>query len=130
MADLLPIHAVYDGTTVRAYFRTSDVYGETGGLGQKVGIKKVKLTDLTGAEEILAIKEALRVSLLSRIHIRYKKADGKKAAAKILVRTSLLSLVFGDVATDKLTGVTYSVNGTNKGTIETVGTGRRAHFSH
>jgi hypothetical protein len=29
MADLLPIHGIYNGTAVIAYFRTSDLYGET-----------------------------------------------------------------------------------------------------
>jgi hypothetical protein len=128
MADLLPLHAIYDGTTPRAYFRTSDVYGETGGVSAKVGIKKVKLADITGEEECLPVKEALRVGLLNRITIRYKTSAGKKKSAKLLVRNkTFMSKLFGDVPADTLTGVAYSVGGAARGTIERVGIARRAH---
>jgi hypothetical protein len=128
MAALLPVHAIYDGTNVRAYFRTSDVYGETGGVSAKVGIKKVKETDLTGEEEILFIKEALRVGLLVRISARYQTANGKRKSCKLLVRNTYMTKLFGDVPADTLTGVAYKVGTDNKGTIKTVGIARRASF--
>jgi hypothetical protein len=130
MADLLPVHAIMDGATVRAYVRTSDVYGETGGLAAKVGIKKVKAADLTGLEEILPIKEALRVGLISRIVIRYKNAANKKASAKVLTRTSELAKLFSDTAANTLTGVDYKIGTLTKGKITAVGIARRAHSYH
>ena len=126
MADLLPVHALYNGTTVVAYFRTSNVYLETGGIGSKVGIKKVKDADLTGTEEILPVKEAMRVGLISRLGIRYKNAAGKKKNAKILCANKYLSKIFGDLPADQLAGVAYSVNGEARGTIVTAHTLRRA----
>jgi hypothetical protein len=128
MADLLPLHAIYDGTTPRAYFRTSDVYGETGGISVKVGIKKVKAADITGEEEVLPVKEALRVGLLNRITIRYEAPGGKRKSAKLLVRNkTFMSKLFGDVPADTLTGVAYTIAGVSKGTIKRVGIARRAH---
>lgn len=126
MTALLPVHAIYDGTTPRAYFRTSDVYGETGGLGQKVGIKKVKEADLTGGEEILPVKEALRVALLSRITIRYKTTAGIRKSGKILVRDKFMAKIFGDLPADTLAGVDYKIGAVSKGTIKSIGIARRA----
>lgn len=128
MADLLPVHAIVEGTTIKGYIRTSDVYGESGGVSSKVGIKKVKDTDLTGAEEILPVKEALRTGLISRIGIRYKTSAGKKKSAKLLAKTSTLSGLFGDTAANKLDNVAYNVGGQARGTISTVNIPRRASF--
>jgi hypothetical protein len=127
MAAILPVHAIYDGTNVRAYFRTSDVYGESGGISAKVGIKKVKLEDLGGSEEILTVKECLRVGLLNRITIRYKTSAGKAKSAKLLVRTATyMGKLFSDTPADTLTGVTYSVGGETRGTISRIGIARKA----
>jgi hypothetical protein len=128
MADLLPIHAIYNGTTVAAYFRTSDVYGETGGISSKVGIKKVKEADITGAEEILPIKEAMRVGLISRIGIRYKTSAGVKKSARILCRNTFLSKVFGEVPADQLDNLDYKVGTETKGKIDQVHNLRRASY--
>jgi hypothetical protein len=128
MADLLPIHAIYNGTTVAAYFRTSDVYGETGGVGAKVGIKKVKDADITGSEEILPIKEAMRVGLISRIGIRYKTTAGVKKSAKLLCRNTFIGKVFGELPADQLDDVDYKVGTVSKGKIYTVHNLRRASY--
>jgi hypothetical protein len=128
MADLLPIHGLYNGTAVIAYFRTSDVYGETGGVGAKVGIRKIKEADLTGSEEILPVKEAMRVGLLSRIGVRYKTSAGIKKSAKILCRNTFLSKVFSEVAADQLGGVNYSIGGESRGTITVTHNLRRASY--
>jgi hypothetical protein len=126
MADLLPVHAIYDGSNISAYFRSSDVYGETGGLGGKVGIKKVKDADLTGKEVVVPVKELLRTGSLQRIAIGYKNSAGKRKTGKILLSKKRASAVFGDVPADKLEGVTYSVNGKTKGPIDHIGQIRRA----
>jgi hypothetical protein len=70
MADLIPVHALVLEGVIYHYFRTSDVYLETGGLGAKVGIKKIKEADLNGNEEIVPVKELLRSGAMHRIGIR------------------------------------------------------------
>lgn len=127
MAELLPVHALLNGTAVDGYFRTSDVYGETGGIGAKVGIKKVKDVDLTGKERILTVKELLRTADLQRIGIRYKDASGKRKSARILVSGKKLQNIFGDTPADKLEGVSYKVGEKPaKGNIVSIGQIRRA----
>lgn len=125
MADLLPVHAIYDGTTPKFYFRTSDVYGTTGGVGEKVGIKKVDPATLTGKEEIMPVKELLRTGMLFRIGIRYKQG-GKRKSARVLARNTYVSKLFADNAGERLENVNYSVNGTVKGQIDNIGMIRRA----
>ncbi len=126
MAEILPIHGLVDGSLITAYFRTSDVYSETGGVGAKVSIKKIKEADLTGNEEILPVKEAIRAGLVARIGVRYKDAAGKKKSAKVLCANKKLGDIFGDTPAGKLDGVDYSVNGTSKGKIFTAHNLRRA----
>lgn len=128
MADLLPVHALKSGTTTKAFFRTSDVYGETGGLGAKVSIEKVKDADLTGKEIIVPVKELLRTAELMRISIRYKNTANKRKSAKLLVGQAKVSDLFADGAggTTKLEGSSYAVAGVAKGTIVQIGMLRRA----
>ena len=127
MADLLPVHATFNGTTVKNYFRTSDVYGTTGGVGAKVKIKKVDPTTLSGDEVIVPVKELLRTAELTRIGIRYKDAAGKRKSARILVSGAALSGVFGDLPADTLTGTPYKIaEAAAKGTIVSVAQIRRA----
>jgi hypothetical protein len=126
MADLLPVHKV--GTAPdQQYFRSSDVYGESGGIGAKVGIVKVKDVDLTGKETIVPVKELLRTSDLFRISIRYKNSAGKNKSAKILVSRDSMSKIFGNTPADKLEGAPYKI-GTQaaKGNIVSIGGLRRA----
>jgi hypothetical protein len=126
MADLLPIHKVGVGEDLQ-YFRTSDVYGTTGGLGARVGITKVADAALTGKETIVPVKEVLRTADLFRISIRYKTAAGKKKSGKLLVARDSMSKIFGTVAGDKLEGLPYTINGgASKGNITSVGSIRRA----
>ena len=126
MADLLPVHGLINGSLVVHYFRTSDVYGETGGIGAKVSIKKIKEDDLTGKEEIIPVKELLRTGALLRIGIRYKTSAGKRASAKLLTANASMVKLFGDTTTDKLEGETYKVGTASKGTIVNIGMIRRA----
>ena len=126
MATILPIHAIYDGTTIKGYIRTSDVYGESGALGIKVGIKKVKEVDLTGEELIIPVKEGLRVALISRITIRYKTSSGARKSAKILVAKKRMAAVFGDLPADNLTNTEYKIGTVVRGTIKSIGIARRA----
>jgi hypothetical protein len=127
MADLLPVHGIYNGTTVKNYFRTSDVYGETGGIGAKVKIKKIPEATLLGTETIVPVKELLRNGELFRIGIRYKNAANKRKSARILVAGSAISPIFGDVPSEKLEGVAYKIGaGEAKGNITSIGMIRRA----
>lgn len=126
MADLLPIHGVYNGSLITEYIRTSDVYGETGDMQGKVGIKKMKDSDLSGNEVIVPVKEVLRTGAVSRIVIRYKTSAGKKKSAKILVNKLKIPAVFGDAAAGTLENVDYKVAGVSKGKIASVGIARRA----
>jgi hypothetical protein len=126
MADLLPVHTFTGTNAGKFHFRTSDVYGETGGVGAKVGIKKVKETDLTGKEEILPIKELLRTGLLMRIGIRYKNSAGKKKSAKVLALNTSMTTLFADGGTAKLEGENYKVGTVSKGSITGIGMIRRA----
>ena len=128
MADLLPVHTFTGTLANKFYFRTSDVYGEANGLGTKVGIKKVKDTDLTGKEEIMPIKELLRTGLLFRIGIRYKTSGDKKQSAKLLSLNTSMSTLFaeGGAGNTKLEGETYKVGTVTKGRITSIGMIRRA----
>jgi hypothetical protein len=128
MADLLPVHALSEGGTIVAYFRTSDVYGETGGIGAKVSIKKVKESDLTGKETIVPVKELLRTADLMRLGIRYKNSAGKRKSAKILASRAAVGKLFatGGAGTDKLEGDSYKIGSVSKGTIVQIGYLRRA----
>lgn len=127
MADLLPVHGIYSGTTVKHYFRTSDVYGESGGVGSKVGIKKIAETALTGVEEIIPVKELLRTGALVRIGVRYKNSANKRKSARVLVSNPFISKLFGDVPADKLEGVPYQIGAAAaKGNITSIGMIRRA----
>jgi hypothetical protein len=128
MADLNPVHGIYSGTTVKYYFRTSDVYGETGGVGQKVGIKKIKEADLTGNEEIMPVKELIRTGALMRINIRYKNSSDKRKSAKVLASNSSIAKLFGDNAPEKLEGTDYKIGNEVKGKIINIGMSRRATF--
>jgi hypothetical protein len=126
MADLLPIHKVGVGEDLQ-YFRTSDVYGTTGGLGARVGITKVAEASLTGSETIVPVKEVLRTADLIRIGIRYKTPGGKKKSGKLLVSRASMSKIFGTVAGEKLEGLPYTINGgASKGNITSIGSIRRA----
>lgn len=128
MADLLPVHAIYNGSTPKFYFRTSDVYGESGGIGAKVAIKKVPVANLLGNEEIIPVKELLRTGQLLRIGIRYKNSANKRKSAKILVAQSAVSGLFGDNAPDRLEGVAYKIgSAAAKGNIESIGMIRKSH---
>lgn len=126
MADLIPVHAIYEGTTPKYFFRTSDVYGETGGVGEKVGIKKVKDADLTGKEEIMPVKELLRTGQLFRLGIRYKNSTGKRKSARVLVRNTYMTKLFADNGAEKLEGVQYKVGISDRGSIVQIGMIRRA----
>jgi hypothetical protein len=126
MADLLPVHKIGTGSNI-VYFRTSDVYGETGGVGAKVGITKVKDTDLTGKETIVPVKELLRTADLMRLVIRYKSGT-KSKSARVLVTNSSMSKLFGLVGTDKLEGTNYKVGTETKGSINSIGMPRRASY--
>jgi hypothetical protein len=127
MADLLPVHGIYNGTTVLAYFRTSDVYGLTGGISEKVKIKKIDPASLSGDERIYPVKELLRTADLIRIAVRYKDSTGKRKSARILCAGTALSGVFGDVPAQTLTGVPYKIGaGASRGNITGVGLIRRA----
>lgn len=127
MADLLPVHGIYNGTTVKHYFRTSDVYGETGGIGAKVKIKKIPDATLLGTETIVPVKELLRNGELMRIGIRYKNAANKRKSARLLATAPAVSSIFGDVPADKLEGVAYKIGAAApKGNIISVGMIRRA----
>jgi hypothetical protein len=125
MADLLPVHQLGTGADVQ-YFRSSDVYGETGGVGAKVGIKKVKDADLTGSEVIVPVKELLRTGDLFRIGIGYKLSGGKAKRGKLLVTRSSFAKIFGTVAADTLEGTSYKIGATVKGSINSVHGLRRA----
>jgi hypothetical protein len=124
MADLLPVHQLGTGADVQ-FFRTSDVYGETGGVGAKVGIKKVKDADLRGNEVIVPVKELLRTGSLFRIGIRYKSGT-KQKSAKLLVTSTSMSKLFGSTATDKLEGENYKIASATKGSINSIHSLRRA----
>lgn len=127
MADLLPVHSVSEGATIKAYFRTSDVYGETGGIGAKVNIKKVPVANLSGDEIITPVKELLRTADLIRIGIRYKNAAGKRKSARVLCAGAAISAIFGDAPGNTLTGVPYKIAANPpKGNITSVGLIRRA----
>lgn len=127
MADLLPVHSVSDGSTVIAYFRTSDVYGETAGIGAKVNIKKVPVANLSGDEIIVPVKELLRTADLIRIGVRYKDASNRRKSARILCGGASISAVFGPTAANNLTGVAYKIGaGASRGNIVSVGLIRRA----
>jgi hypothetical protein len=127
MADLLPVHGIYEGTTVKAYFRTSDVYGETGGIGAKAKIKKIAAANLSGDEIIVPVKELIRTGDLQRIAIRYKNSANLRKSARILVAGNAMVGLFGDNAAETLTGVPYKIGAaTPKGNIVGVGQIRRA----
>lgn len=127
MADLLPIHGIFNGTTVLAYFRSSDVYGISGGIGSKVGIKKIDPNTLSGDERIYAVKELLRTADLIRIGIRYKNPANKRKSARLLCSGTAIARVFGDVPAETLTGVSYKIGDKPpKGNIVSVGLIRRA----
>ena len=130
MADLIPIHALFDGAVILHYFRTSDVYGTSGGLGVKVGIKKIAEEDVTGSEEIVPVKELIRSGAMQRISIRYKNSAGARKSAKILVNQVKLAGVFGVDATQKLTGVVYKLESDTvaRGQITSIGQSRRANY--
>jgi hypothetical protein len=128
MADLLPVHAIYEGSNPKYYFRTSDVYGESGGIGGKVGIKKVPVANLLGNEELIPVKELLRTGTLLRIGIRYKDSNNKRKSAKLLVSQAFVAKLFGEVAAEKLEGQAYKIgNGNSKGNIDSIGMIRKAH---
>jgi hypothetical protein len=130
MADLIPVHALINGGVILHYFRTSDVYLETGGLGEKVGIKKIKEADLNGNEEIVPVKELLRSGAMHRISIRHRKGTDKKKSAKILVSSLALPGVFGDVPAARLEGTEYKFSSetTARGNITNISGLRRATF--
>ena len=127
MADLLPVHGLLNGSVVLHYFRTSDVYGITGGLGAKVKIQKIDPATLSGDEVIVPVKELIRTGDLTRIGIRYKNAANKRKSAKVLVNGLALSGIFGNTPADTLTGVPYKVGtAAAKGNIVSVAQIRRA----
>jgi hypothetical protein len=127
MADLLPVHQVMDGSTVVAFFRTSDVYGETGGIGAKVNIKKVPLASLSGDEIIVPVKELLRTADLIRVSAKYKDSTGKRKSARILCGGASISAIFGPTPANTLTGTAYKIGaGASRGNIVSVGLLRRA----
>jgi hypothetical protein len=127
MADLLPVHSVSEGATVKAYFRTSDVYGETGGIGAKVNIKKVAVANLSGDEIITPVKELLRTADLIRIGVRYKDSNNKRKSARVLCGGGAITAIFGDTPGNTLTGVPYKIGANSaKGNIVSVGLIRRA----
>jgi uncharacterized protein YwbE len=126
MADLLPVHKTGAGADLQ-YFRTSDVYGESGGIGVKVGITKMKDAELTGKETIVPVKELLRTSDLFRIGIKYKNTAGKSKTAKILVSRDLMSKLFGTTPAEKLEGTPYKIGAAAaKGNINGIHGLRRA----
>ena len=130
MAALIPIHALMNGSLVLSYFRTSDVYRETGGLGDKVGIKKIAENDITGVEELVPVKELIRCGAMERITIRYKNTLGYRRSARILVNRLKLPGVFGDVPANQLTGADYKLGSdlVARGQIISVGQQRRASY--
>ena len=128
MAEILPVHTFTGTLANKFYFRTSDVYGTTGGVGSKVGIKKLADADLTGKEEIMPIKELLRTGLLFRIGVRYKNSAGKKRSGRVLALNTSMSALFaeGGAGTTKLEGESYKVGTLAKGNITSIGMIRRA----
>lgn len=130
MAALIPLHALVNGPLILHYFRTSDVYRESAGLGAKVGIKKIAEADVNGSEEVVPVKELIRSGAMERITIRYKNAAGFRKSARVLVNRLKLPAVFGDVAADTLTGVEYKLGAETaaRGTILSVGQQRRASY--
>lgn len=130
MAAILPVHALVNGGVILHYFRTSDVYRETGGLGAKVGIKKVKDSDLNGNEEIIPVKELIRTGAMTRIAIRYKNSFGYRRSARILVNGLSMSGVFGDVPAARLEGTDYKLEAdlVARGQISGIGQIRRATY--
>jgi hypothetical protein len=127
MADLLPVHGLLNGSLVLAYFRTSDVYGETGGIGDKVKIKKIATANLSGDEIIVPVKELIRTGDLIRVSARYKNSAGKFKSARLLVNQLAIGGIFGDVPANTLTGVPYKIGaGAARGNITRVGGIRRA----
>lgn len=130
MAALIPIHALMNGSLVLSYFRTSDVYRETGGLGDKVGIKKVAEADITGIEELVPVKELIRCGAMERITVRYKNALGYRRSARVLVNRLKIPSVFGDVPLGQLTGTDYKLGSdlVARGQIISVGQQRRASY--
>lgn len=127
MADLLPIHGIVNGSLITHYFRTSDVYGESGGIGDKVKIKKIAAANLSGDEVIVPVKELIRTGDLQRIGIRYKNSANKRKSARVLVSNLAIAGVFGDTPANTLTGVPYKIGAaTAKGNIVSVGQIRRA----
>jgi len=127
MADLLPVHGLLDGSVVTNYFRTSDVYGESGGLGQKVNIRKIAPDDLLGTETIVPVKELLRVGKLLRIGIRYQSDKSRRKSARVLVGVGAIPDIFGLLPTERLEGVEYKIGtDTAKGNITAIGMIRRA----
>jgi hypothetical protein len=127
MADLLPVHGLVSGSLITAYFRTSDVYGESGGIGDKVKIKKIAAANLSGDEIIVPVKELIRTGDLQRIGVRYRDAANKRKSARVLVNGLAVAGIFGDAPANTLTGVPYKI-GTQppKGNIVSVGQIRRA----
>lgn len=130
MASLIPIHALTNGSLILSYFRTSDVYRETGGLGDKVGIKKIAENDITGIEELVPVKELIRCGAMERITIRYRSTLGYRRSARILVNRLKLPGVFGDIAANQLTGTDYKLGSdlVARGQIISVGQQRRASY--
>lgn len=127
MADLLPVHGIFSGTNILAYFRTSDVYGTTGGVSAKVFIKKIDPTTLSGDEKIYPVKELLRTADLIRVGIRYKDAANKRKSARLLCAGTAITRIFGDVPAETLNGVPYKIGDKPpKGNIVSVGLIRRA----
>ena len=130
MAAILPVHALVNGGVILHYFRTSDAYRETGGLGERVGIKKVKDADLNGNEEIISVKELIRSGAMSRIAVRYKNSFGYRRSARILVNALSMPGVFGDVPAKRLEGADYKLESdlVARGQIVGIGQIRRATY--
>jgi hypothetical protein len=130
MAAIVPVHALVNGGVILHYFRTSDVYRETGGLGAKVGIKKVKDSDLNGNEEIIPVKELIRSGAMSRIAVRYKNSFGYRRSARILVNALSMPGVFGDLQANRLEGTDYKLESdlVARGQIVGIGQIRRATY--
>lgn len=130
MAAIVPVHALINGGVILHYFRTSDAYRESGGLGAKVGIKKIKDSDLNGNEEIVPVKELIRSGAMTRIAVRYKNSLGYRRSGKILVNQLSMPGVFGDVAAGRLEGTDYKLESDllPKGQIVGIGQIRRASY--
>jgi hypothetical protein len=117
------LHSVSTGSGSQLlYFKTTDCYAS---IGQKCGITKV--TNPSGDEEIVPVKELLRTGRLMKTQIQYL-GGGKRKTASVLVARSKIGDVLGDDAAKQLKGSEYKIGDNVKGTIQRTYLKRDASF--